>query len=1203
MTEFLLQYPLASLLLKLAVGSSVVLGAALILARWNRRGTAATRCLALQAGLIGVLFLPVAFLSPGRSAEQSRNGAMAPESTLTGFDDRENTETDGRPRFSVTSEPSVVAGALTKAASTEHTSAPALTRPANVPIEETAETIHGSTAVMPLVLRCAVAVWLLVAGLRIAAICLSMLRARWLANTIKPLERGAVAHVARQFTKNVDRLQIGFADVPVPVTTGLWRHRVLVPPSASEWDSEQAWMVLAHETAHVRRFDVLARLICQLGCAVVWFNPLAWRVYRLAESEREVACDDQVLLNGGCAADYADCLLGMSQSRFGRRLAAISIAEPPLLTRVRSVLNSDKTRGNASRAGKAGTGALMAGLILACGVFHPTAPAASAQQDDTAVVKPRTDKLGDPLEKHVIHRFGTRRLQHPAGVLKLCQSNDGSTVITHGNRFVIGWDATSGKQLWQVERDRGIVYRPQLETGYGLRVMTRAAETGEIVSLRTKQNIPLWNPRTGEYKELEFPDADEDTKSIDISPNGKLIAIGGSSEVIVCTRDGKKLFGIANNPKEDIGKVPAPWRGRDRLGSPGEFSYARFTPDGKLLALVNSEKPMTFQIFDSGTGGAIREIKAAGRVVRFVVSPDSKTVAATERDCGIRLYDIESGKQVWETKLPPNPDAESYTTDIDFHPNGNEIAVGACLGPDRTVRILDARSGEETQKLKYPGWRPWALQYSPDGKTLSSSGWSGGVHRWNTSKYELLPLPGGLRTSPVCSIAGKGNLLAFQDSTGTIHIADQESGDTIRELSLPDTGWSSMQFNPDGTLLASAGTRDDKIHLVVWDVTSGKQLHNWSWDRGRDPHSEVYDISFSGDQIAAEVFRQSAAYVWDMKTGKQLTSVRHRLVFGSTLNDGKLVTAGWDMWIREWDSTTGKELRSLQVGSYGPDGVLRGSDDKRIYKVVVSTDRSLMATADMTSNIRLYDRDWNEVVTINKVRGSQQAFALSRNSLWISRASSKLNVYDIATGDIVFEATAHQNEINRIEFGPRDRTVLTGGDDGICNLWELPTPKSRVDDDKLFANLIGTNGKLAFAAFRQLDADADRAVTLLEARLKPFAETDVDKAEVRKHVVALGSGKAELVKRTRTKLFELGPGVVPILRAELASQSPSEEKKSAITKLAFEIHRRYRRASMLLAQVGSDDAAAAVQRLRQASKSKSVAAFIEEAARYQQSLK
>ena len=118
MTDFLLQYPLAALLLKLAVGSSLLLSAALILARWNRCGPAATRCLVLQTGLIGVLFLPLALLLPGQSAVRSHDVSTAPEPALRDFDYREEISTQGARPFVTASETNAVTTPSTEGAST-----------------------------------------------------------------------------------------------------------------------------------------------------------------------------------------------------------------------------------------------------------------------------------------------------------------------------------------------------------------------------------------------------------------------------------------------------------------------------------------------------------------------------------------------------------------------------------------------------------------------------------------------------------------------------------------------------------------------------------------------------------------------------------------------------------------------------------------------------------------------------------------------------------------------------------------------------------------------------------------------------------------------------------------------------------------------------------------------------------------------------
>ena len=60
--------------------------------------------------------------------------------------------------------------------------------------------------------------------------------------------------------------------------------------------------VLAHELAHVQRFDWPLQLEAEGVCAALWFNPIAWVVARRLRDEGERACDDVVLALGDPAA-------------------------------------------------------------------------------------------------------------------------------------------------------------------------------------------------------------------------------------------------------------------------------------------------------------------------------------------------------------------------------------------------------------------------------------------------------------------------------------------------------------------------------------------------------------------------------------------------------------------------------------------------------------------------------------------------------------------------------------------------------------------------------------------------------------------------------------------------------------------------------------------------------------------------------------
>ena len=119
----------------------------------------------------------------------------------------------------------------------------------------------------------------------------------------------------------------------------------------------------------------------------------------------------------------------------------------------------------------------------------------------------------------------------------------------------------------------------------------------------------------------------------------------------------------------------------------------------------------------------------------------------------------------------------------------------------------------------------------------------------------------------------------------------------------------------------AAGPCGDQVHVAVWDVPTGRLLHRWDWPKGRDPHSTVESLGFTpdGSRLAAAVFRQSAAYVWDLTAGQQIARLAHNEVYGLSFSpDGKtLATAGWDSIIRFWETDTGKLRREVKVADRG----------------------------------------------------------------------------------------------------------------------------------------------------------------------------------------------------------------------------------------------------------------------------------------------
>jgi TonB family protein len=136
-----------------------------------------------------------------------------------------------------------------------------------------------------------------------------------------------------------------FADAPVG-TWGSWRPRVVLPPDALEWGDDRLRAVLAHELAHVQRFDWPVQLAAEAVCAALWFNPLAWVVARRLRDEGERACDDVVLAAGVADHDYATHLFDIARAARGPVLsAAMPMARPSSLEgRIAAMLNPSLDR-------------------------------------------------------------------------------------------------------------------------------------------------------------------------------------------------------------------------------------------------------------------------------------------------------------------------------------------------------------------------------------------------------------------------------------------------------------------------------------------------------------------------------------------------------------------------------------------------------------------------------------------------------------------------------------------------------------------------------------------------------------------------------------------------------------------------------------------------------------------------------------------
>lgn len=109
--------------------------------------------------------------------------------------------------------------------------------------------------------------------------------------------------------------------VSVPVVVGVLRPMILLPAALATGASASVLRaVLAHELAHIRRYDLLFNLAQRLIEAVLFFHPAVWWVSRRVSLERECACDDLVLRTNPSRIEYAAALVCAAEFFASRRI-------------------------------------------------------------------------------------------------------------------------------------------------------------------------------------------------------------------------------------------------------------------------------------------------------------------------------------------------------------------------------------------------------------------------------------------------------------------------------------------------------------------------------------------------------------------------------------------------------------------------------------------------------------------------------------------------------------------------------------------------------------------------------------------------------------------------------------------------------------------------------------------------------------------
>ena len=163
--------------------------------------------------------------------------------------------------------------------------------------------------------------------------------------------------------------------IAAPLSYGVIRTVILMPKN-TEWKNiYQLRYVLEHEYVHIRRLDMLTKLIMIAAVCIHWFNPLVWVMYILFNRDLELSCDETVVRRFGMdiKSVYATALISMEEKKSGLTPLCNSFSKNAIEERIRAIMKIKKTSKFA----------VMISAVLVIGVTGGFATSASSLEKNT----------------------------------------------------------------------------------------------------------------------------------------------------------------------------------------------------------------------------------------------------------------------------------------------------------------------------------------------------------------------------------------------------------------------------------------------------------------------------------------------------------------------------------------------------------------------------------------------------------------------------------------------------------------------------------------------------------------------------------------------------------------------------------------------------------------------------------------------------
>jgi WD40 repeat protein len=404
---------------------------------------------------------------------------------------------------------------------------------------------------------------------------------------------------------------------------------------------------------------------------------------------------------------------------------------------------------------------------------------------------------------------------------------------------------------------------------------------------------------------------------------------------------------------------------------------------------------------------------------------------------------------------------ELAVTTVAISPDSNFVATGS---KDKSIKLWDVETGREIRSFLGHEKQISNIDFSSDGKFLLSTSYDKSVKGWNVANGRPIfsietqdYLTDGV-IDPLMRffVVGGYNLYSGQDSAV---VYDLKTRKVITRLPVNgDAGRGkgiAMSISADGNWLAFG---EDNRVATLYNTKTWKLEHTFDYKEGwcggcttftyfSPDNKFLYMLSHNGPLKKYELSNKTLVKAFEEKvsdaSGISLTK------------DGRLLARASEKDVKIFDANSGALMATLEAEQNGDFHRIAFSLDGK--KLLISSDNNTAIVWDYASGKKeksftgfLNDRDkgglnydpnfyWQSAIA---------KYVRFKNSLLISNDSKtllkgkfgkKVKQWDIATGKTVMEFSGHDKAVLCYDLSKDGKKLLTGGGDGKIILWNFQT--------------------------------------------------------------------------------------------------------------------------------------------------------------------